>query len=293
MEHIHLQIEDPNPGSLDEEIARLVESAIQATPIDSADDTASALDSLYIQYMTHWPEREPEGFLLHFWELLYIFASQIPHDDPAQDKLVDVLKELTRLPSRTIVVWSEECQLWSDMPLFAAEFPANWEVFGSELPIEVRKQKVLNMHAYAARILRQRLAALEHQAIWALSEAVEGAIVPVRGRPDIVSQHPTAVVDLPYKTALAAMWVIHAGHVLFGRDEVIERTAGGPLWVLPKKEAHGLRIKYRGTQGLCRERWKLWKNQFCAIRDCEEVEADTRNVARRAVLAMERAEEER
>ncbi|GAB1214988.1 hypothetical protein ATERTT37_004170 [Aspergillus terreus] len=285
MEHIHLHIEDPNPDSFDEEIARLIESAIQATPIASADDTASALDTLYTRYMTHWPEREPEGFLLHFWELLCIFASQIPHDDPAQDKLVDVLKELTRLPSRTIVIWGEECQLWSDMPLFGAEFPANWE--------DVRKQKVLNMHAYAARAFGQRLTALEHQAIWALSEAVEGATVPVRGGPDIVSQDPTTIEDLPYKTAVAAMWVIHAGHVLFGRDEVIEGTAGGPLWVLPKKEAIRLRVKYRGTQGLCEKRWKLWKDQFCAIRDCEEVEADTRDVARRAVRAMERAEEER
>ncbi|KAL4888565.1 hypothetical protein BDV59DRAFT_196397 [Aspergillus ambiguus] len=291
MDSIHLHLEDPNPDSFDGNILRIVEDGIQQSPATSAKDAAHALDAVYTQYMTQNPDQDPEGFLLCFWELLCSFASQVSHDDPAQDKLVAIIKELTALPSRTIIIWQDECKLWSDMPLFDAEFPPRWKALPTDLSDEAKKQKFLNIQAYAARILGQRLTSLERHAIWALSEAVEGAIIPVRGTPDIASADPTAVEDHSCKVAVAAVWVIHAGRALFGRDEDIPGTHGGPLWALPKKEAAKLSVNYRGTQGLCDNRWKLWKDQFCAIRDCELVDVDTREIAGRAVLAMEGAEQ--
>lgn len=78
--------------------------------------------------------------------------------------------------------------------------------------------------------------------------------------------------------------------MLYGRDEEIPGTQGGPLWALPKIEANRLGRKFRGTQGLCGERWKLWKAQFGAIRDREGLDAETRKVAGYATVGMERAE---
>ena len=39
-----------------------------------------------------------EGFLWATWETFIETASQIPHDDPALQKLVEIIQELTKLP---------------------------------------------------------------------------------------------------------------------------------------------------------------------------------------------------
>lgn len=152
------------------------------------------------------------------------------------------------------------------------------------------KGRFLNLQSYAARIAGLGLVPLEAYAIWALTDALEGVMTPIRGAPDEVNPDPAAVEDLPFKVAAAAEWIVHAGHVLYGRDEEVYATAGGPLWRLDKAEARRLRRRYRGTQGLCPARWTLWKQRFGANRDSEEVDEGTRRVAGRAYDAMESVE---
>jgi hypothetical protein len=153
-----------------------------------------------------------------------------------------------------------------------------------------KNQRFLNLQTYAARILGYGIATLEMYAIWALTDALEGRIRPIRGAPDEVDADPTSVEDLPFKTSAAAVWIIHAGKVLYGRDQEIRGSLGGPLWKLDSKEGARLRKKYRGTQGLCSERWELWKERFGAIRECEKVDKATRQRAAAAVDAMEKVE---
>ena len=43
-----------------------------------------------------------EGFLWATWEAFIETASQIPHDHPALQKLVEIIQELTKLPSVVI-----------------------------------------------------------------------------------------------------------------------------------------------------------------------------------------------
>lgn len=152
------------------------------------------------------------------------------------------------------------------------------------------KQRFLNLQSYAARIAGLGLAPLECYAIWALTDALEGVMTPIRGAPDEVNPNPAAVEDLPFKTAAAAEWIVHAGHVLYRRDEEVYGTAGGPLWRLGKAEARRLRRKYRGTAGLCLARWTLWKQRFAVIRDSDKVDEGTQKVAGRAYDGMERIE---
>lgn len=153
-----------------------------------------------------------------------------------------------------------------------------------------QKQRFLNLQSYAARIAGLGLVPLECYAIWALTDALEGEMTPIRGAPDEVNPNPAAVEDLPWKVAAAAEWIIHAGHVIYGRDEEVYGTAGGPLWRLDKAEARRLRRKYRGTQGLCLARWTLWKQRFAVIRDSDEVDHGSRGLAGRGYGYMEMVE---
>jgi hypothetical protein len=116
------------------------------------------------------------------------------------------------------------------------------------------KQRFLNLQTYAARILGYGLVPLEQYAIWAFTDALEGTMTPIRGAPDEVNTNPAAVEDLAFKTAVASAWMIYGCHILYGRDEEVPGTLGGPLWKLEKREGIKLRRKYKGTGGLCPER---------------------------------------
>ncbi|PLB50216.1 hypothetical protein P170DRAFT_139042 [Aspergillus steynii IBT 23096] len=293
MPPVHLQIEDDDPPSFYLTVHSIVDPAIQPASSTSARDTALALDSLYLEYTRAHVDRDAEGFLWAFWDLMNVFARQVPHDSKQQDALIAIIHELVRLPPKPLKLDNGgEYQQWADLAFWGTAFPETWKSELGPYSDAQKKQRFLNLQAYAARIMTFAPIHMESNAIWTLEDAVEGAIIPVRGSPDLVSEDPLAIEDLPYKVALAAVWIIHAGHVLYGRDEEIYGTQGGPLYRLPKKEARVLRKKSIGTQGLCMERWLLWKKQFGVIRDCEDVDDETRGIAGKAVVAMERAENE-
>lgn len=155
---------------------------------------------------------------------------------------------------------------------------------------EARKDRQVNLQAYAARVAGLGLVPLETNAIWALVDALEGTIKPVRAAPDEIDSDPAAVEDITHKTRIAAAWMIHAGHLLHGRDEVVSGATAGPLWKLDKKEAVKLRRKFKGTDGLCPERWQLWKERFAVIRDAEGLDEGARRDAGDAYTAMEKIE---
>lgn len=59
------------------------------------------LDPLF-QFME---DRILSGYLLHVWTMFMELGKRIPHDDPAQDKLVELLKELVHLPPMEVRTW--------------------------------------------------------------------------------------------------------------------------------------------------------------------------------------------
>lgn len=150
--------------------------------------------------------------------------------------------------------------------------------------------RYLNLNAYAARLYGLGLVKAAMPAIWALSDALEGVMTPVRGAPDAINEDPSAVEKHTYKIAAAAAWVTHAGHRLYGRDEEIDGTQGGPLWKLDKKEARKRRRKYAGTKGLSPQRWKMWKQRFAEVEDCQKIDGATRCIAGDAIAVMGRIE---
>lgn len=46
-----------------------------------------------------------DGFFFELWNSVIGVAEQIPHDHPAQDSLVKVMRELTLLPDTGLTVW--------------------------------------------------------------------------------------------------------------------------------------------------------------------------------------------
>ncbi|KAM5349501.1 hypothetical protein ACJ41O_006006 [Fusarium nematophilum] len=216
-------------------------------------------------------------------------TSPMPYDSSGQDQLAAVIKALHDRSPKAVRLsreWSSDgntAEVWKRLPLFAVTFRERLTDWDPRATGEIqRKERLVNLQAFAARV--------QVYAIWALGDAPEGAMTPIRGAPDEVNQNPSAVEDMPYKVKSAAAWMIHAGPMLYGRDEQVHGATAGPLWRLEKKERIKLRRKCRGTDGLCPQRWQLWKERFVAVRDADGLEEEVRRQAGDAYIAMSTVE---
>ncbi|KAH8660324.1 hypothetical protein BX600DRAFT_513938 [Xylariales sp. PMI_506] len=288
MAALHLEGDQQTPDA--EEVVAVLKSTLDPNncTLDPS-GAAVALNKLYLDRKI-----SPSSFLWRFWDLLHDLSRQLPHDGPGNERLAATIDALHDLPPVSIHLdedsEGQETQLWTALPYLGATLYEKWDGDQNAPEGSDKQQRFLNLQTYAARLAGYRLAPLEMYAIWALTAALEGTITPVRGAPDEVNPDPAAVEELPFKAAAAAAWIKYAGHTLYGRDEEIRGSLGGPLWKLDKKQGAKLKRKYRGTQGLCPERWALWKERFGAIRDAENVDKATRKVAAGAVEDMDRIE---
>ncbi|RTE84343.1 hypothetical protein BHE90_001112 [Fusarium euwallaceae] len=289
MSSVQLKVEVDNAPDFAEDVVDILNSVLAAktTPIEAA----KAIDSLCTE------DSDPLTFLGLFWELFHPLARQIPYDSQDQDRLAAVVQALHKLPPR-VVTFKAGCgetsdrvgPLWEDLrSTVAAHF---YDTFGdSDLPAttdERRKQRKLNLNAFAARLTSLLHLPTEMYFLWAMVDGLEGTMTFVWGAPDVINEDPAAVDEYDIKAAPA--WMIHAAHVFYGRDEEVRGGGGGPLWMLPKKEGLKLRRRYKGTDGLCPLRWQLWKDRFAVFRDSEALDAGIRKEAGDAYDAMERAE---
>ncbi|RMJ11817.1 hypothetical protein CDV36_008532 [Fusarium kuroshium] len=291
MSSVQLKVEVENAPDFADDVVDILNSVLAAktTPIEAA----KALDSLCTE------ESDPATFLGLFWEFFHPLARQIPYDSQDQDRLAAVVQALDKLPPRIVTFkagWGETTDrvgpLWEDLrSTVAAHF---YDTFSdSDQPAsgeEYRKQRKLNLNAFAARLTSLLHLSTEMYFLWAMVDGLEGTMTFVWGAPDVINKDPAAV-DV-YDIKAAAAWMIHAAHVFYGRDEEVRGGGGGPLWKLPKKEGLKLRRRYKGTDGLCPLRWQLWKDRFAVFRDSEVLDAGIRKEAGDAYDAMERVEDE-
>ncbi|RSL50340.1 hypothetical protein CEP54_012000 [Fusarium duplospermum] len=289
MSSVQLKVEVDNAPDFADDVVGILNSVLAAetTPIEAA----KAIDSLCTE------ESDPATFLGLFWEFFHPLARQIPYDSQDQDRLGAVVQALDQLPPRIVtfkVGWGETTDrvgpLWGDLRSnVAAHF---YDTFGdSDLPAlseEYRKQRKLNLNAFAARLTSLLHLSTEMYFLWAMVDGLEGTMTFVWGAPDVINGDPAAVDEHDIKAAAA--WLIHTAHVFYGRDEEVKGGGGGPLWVLPKKEGLKLRRRYKGTDGLCPLRWQLWKDRLAAFRHSEALNAQIRKEAGDAYDAMEKAE---
>ena len=162
-----------------------------------------------------------------------------------------------------------------------------------DLPHEpFKQQRVLGFNAFVARLDGEGLCGgLDWQGIIAVSNALEGVIKPIRGSPDLVDPDPRSVPELPFQIARAALWIRYKGQEWYSRGEwgSSEGPHGGPLWKKEIKPGKRYRRRNMGpTLGALR--WKLWKDRFGVVRDCEGVDEATKWLAGESVRVMETIE---
>lgn len=77
-----------------------------------AGECAHRIDDIYWSFylpldplFSFMEDRILSGYLLHVWTMFIELGKRIPYDDPAQDKLVGLLKELVHLPPMEVRTW--------------------------------------------------------------------------------------------------------------------------------------------------------------------------------------------
>jgi hypothetical protein len=148
-----------------------------------------------------------------------------------------------------------------------------------------------NFNAFLAKAnASRRVPEFKLYAIWALRRALEDADwadAPPQLDPGYDAATRARLTYLCTVSVLdgyvppAAQWIFHAGRLIFhSNDEYVEPGSdparGGKLWT--------------GKHGFSRERWAFWKERFGWVSACEELEPSTRDVARKAVEAMDEIE---
>ena len=140
------------------------------------------------------------------------------------------------------------------------------------------RQRRRNVNAYMARLTRDGSADLRYHGVMALAGALEGELVRAHAHahPARVKSEVTPGPALDSGVSVAADWISICGPTLFEEDQDVASTLGGPLW--------------DGKPGLSRARWQLWEARFGAISEHDEVDDETRRVAREARQRMEEIE---
>ncbi|KAI0854774.1 hypothetical protein F4860DRAFT_507974 [Xylaria cubensis] len=185
-------------------------------------------------------KKPDEKFFWGFWNDIFDVAQQITYSNPAQDKLVQFVRELTLVPETGDKVW--EARVWTDLPILGA-------AIREQLNREVAEDAQISFHAFVARLLQAGISpGSETTAIWMLRDALEQNVTSTgKGGDDIDRTLKTAAVYIEYAGAtLVQKLALQPEPQL---DETQQRMLkGGELW--------------KGKSGLTMDRWKFWGKRF-------------------------------
>ncbi|KAF9218234.1 hypothetical protein BS17DRAFT_638966, partial [Gyrodon lividus] len=200
-------------------------------------------------------KEDSESFLWEMWGLILKVARQVPYRHPSQDRLAELIKALTDLPSDIkINIWGNERKLWQDLPLLHQEIMEVGHTFGPDQlhTGDGERERWQSFTAFIARLTRDKIQPEPLFAIWTLRDALEQEPDP-RARA-YHTQGPALDAQIP----AAAEWIIVAGPVLYqfcqSEDEA-ERAAS---------DATKGGRNFKG-QGLSLERWNFWKQRFAQV----------------------------
>jgi hypothetical protein len=217
---------------------------------------------------------------IDLWYSIIHSAKRISyHDISSHSKLVELVKAIKEHP---------DPQTKSDQPVYKnlPEFGlARREAFndgprsgaGFTAP-EISAWAKLNY--FFARLTYEGVADVSLFAIWALREALEEEFT------DDDPELPTVVQMVDAHAPAAAMWVFGLGRKLYEREEDLTPKS--------RKEGNPARggAYWKGGAEFSKGRWALWKKRFGELAGVEGVKDGTKQLARDAVEAMEKAEKE-
>lgn len=201
--------------------------------------------------------------------MFFDIPRQIHCDDPAQEKLLQIIPALKELDTETIFegLNFNGWKIWADLPHFgwiATEFI---ESIGSDSP------GYKNFSVFGARLTRERLSDCSVWGIWALRSALEEKPDP-RAR-----SHADYGLELNAHIPLAAKWVAVGGERIREMEyELGPSEKGGKLW--------------KGVEGFSTDRRAFWKERFGKIGENEMASEVTRVLAKNTRELMERIDSE-
>ncbi|KAK7189137.1 hypothetical protein DPSP01_005468 [Paraphaeosphaeria sporulosa] len=205
------------------------------------------------------------------WYPIIHSAKRIPYSDADRhSKLVELVKALKEHPEPSATQDNPKYMTLAGLPMAVREAwnDSPRHDIGS-VPQEIRAYT--NFNYFIARLTDDGLFTASHVIIWAMREALENTPQPL---PWSYDAHVPA----------AAMWAIVLGKKLYEREEdLTPRNAnegnparGGDLW--------------NGGPVFSKERWAFWKKRFGDVVGQEGISEETKNIAKAAFEAMDKAE---
>ncbi|KAI1852747.1 hypothetical protein JX266_002288 [Neoarthrinium moseri] len=217
----------------------------------------------------------PQGWQQYLYDCLASAAMKVPASHPGQDRLVDFMKELGRLPRHNVPALYYDPQRIVEKEIWVLTRENNYDGFGQWMwerhegtfagwrQVETDSNAAaayVNFSAFLARLLSSGTASLL---------GLSALVSPFASRSITAAASRDPQRYEPY-IAAAAQWILHAGDALYEMSEM--------------KVLAMVRWK--------RERWDSIKAKFDAVAGDERFSTAAREWATKAVLSMENIEEQ-
>ena len=220
-----------------------------------------------------------EGFLGSLWAMVVKLIKQIPSDHPWQDRMVEILNAIKKLPRQ---VTPEMVQLerswgmtfWQGLPILGAEIRETWNRgpweklpegtfrYPGDTPFPPDVWSSLN--AFTARLTVASVLNFDSYATWILRHTLE-------------EEREDEEVDdnLP----AATMWIIYAGKIVYHNAAKVDMDSA---------ETHPPDINFvrKFSKSFSKERWNFWKERFEFFQNHGNLKRMTRDSAGEALSRM-------
>ncbi|KAJ5345740.1 Protein of unknown function DUF3632 [Penicillium brevicompactum] len=263
--HLHIpSLEDEDSWIIEVKYFAIINDFLQPGSHLSAAEAAAGINELTPMNREAKGEKaeEPISFLLEFWGTISKLARQIPHDHPAQDKMIEILKELQALPVVKVPISERGFLLfWSEMPCLTEDW-TEFDIGPSARDHPSKFGKWINRQAFAARLLQAGLADLFHLPTCCFMDALEEEPSP---RQEYFECQLRAAVQ----------WIEYSRDILFHS-----------LDNLPNFRTLRRGSLYVGKGGLSRERWDSWEARLRVLAESGTLTEETALICRKAAQQM-------
>lgn len=207
------------------------------------------------------------------WTLLITTAAK---SREYHDKLVDVLVDLSNLPSPDVdgePIILHEMEVWKDLPMLGWAFRDEWNSVSVPAgPPERREEgiaRVINLNRFTALLMASEEDVFDYA--WF-------AFVTFKTALETPPLHLTEGEDLDAVIPAAAAWIEVLGVEMYTWDQEFGRSGrGGSLW--------------EERPGFCEERWKFWRKRFGEVTGWGGVSEEVKKVARETEVMMREIED--
>jgi hypothetical protein len=257
--------------------------------------TAKRIADMALDYQTS--DEKFEDFVSHFWITTLWVVKQIPHNNPNQDKMVNLLVKLqvqSPPPLQPVYEWSY-LPFWTSLPgitfaIVQYRYGAPMNPPYAERPgigpdnnryhVTVNTTEWTNLNAFLARLL----AAVGHHTsreyyylVFHLS--CEGLYAML----DALEENNGGEQQAIY-TPTAACWILYAGRQLNQLTQLYphqgrERASKRLPW-----SAGDL---YHGPVGFNKQHWSFWKDRFKVLTKDDSLKDEARGWAAKALVEMD------